>query len=174
MNQITYAVTPDGHTISRIGSEVATGVLDYEAMVPENGYNAGYYFEKFSVHCISSNEWDSWYWTKKIPLPVKNMHRKFWGLPELKDENPVPRWYLCFSEVLCCPDEPDYTAPSDLREILERFGCDRIRRAHPWGNKSIGISWVFDMPSSKYQELEDAIAQTGYSYLTPKVIRWEV
>jgi len=85
---ITYMVNPDGYVYSRVGSEVAIPVLDFEGMKPENNYEMKYDLEKFNVttvagelfHCIG---------TRKIPIEVKNHHRKFWGMKALKQKETV-------------------------------------------------------------------------------------
>jgi hypothetical protein len=78
-------IDPDGHVFSRVGSEVAIPVLDFDGMKPENNYEMNYQLEKFDVikvavelsHCIG---------TRKIPTALKNIHRKFWGMKQLKEE----------------------------------------------------------------------------------------
>ena len=72
-----------GMCISRVGSNIACPVLEYDKMQPENNFETSYKLEKMSVHAISQ-VWDEYKWTRKIPFHVKNMHRKFWGMPELK------------------------------------------------------------------------------------------
>ena len=81
---IQYAVnTEDGTVISRVGSEIALPVLQYGKMQPKNNFNTEYELEKIDVIHLSRC-WNEYKWTRKIPLNVKNMHRKFWGMSELK------------------------------------------------------------------------------------------
>jgi len=81
---ITYAYdTETGVVISRVGSQVAIPVLQYADMKPENNFQTNYELEKISVFAIASY-WDNYKWTKKVPVNVKNQHRKFWGMKELK------------------------------------------------------------------------------------------
>ncbi len=84
MRNITYAIdTETGLTWSRVDSEVAVPVLNYGDMKAENGYQEEYTLEKMPVFSIGST-WDSLRWTKKIPKSLKNYHRAFWGMKELK------------------------------------------------------------------------------------------
>lgn len=84
MRQITYAIQADsGHIYSRVGSEVAVPVLEFDKMRPENNFAATYHLEKFPIHSLI-HEWYLLTWTKKIPLELKNRHREFWGMPKLK------------------------------------------------------------------------------------------
>ena len=81
---IQYAVdTETGLVISRVGSELAWPILDFENMRPENNYTMNYYLEKISVISACSSM-QHLKWTRKIPKEIKNLHRKFWGFPELK------------------------------------------------------------------------------------------
>lgn len=76
MRNITYGISDNGFVISRIGSEVAFWIM-------KSG------FEKMSI--FESNSALNVYWTKKIPTPIKNIHRKFWGLPLLPGSNIIPK-----------------------------------------------------------------------------------
>lgn len=76
MRNITYAIdTETGLTYSRIDNQVAVPVLNY----PKDDYK----LEKMSVFELSGM-WNALVWTKKIPKSLKNYHRAFWGLTELK------------------------------------------------------------------------------------------
>ena len=84
MKIITYAIDQDtGMVISRVGSEVAIPVLQYDKMCPENNFQTEYKLEKMDV-CSFSVKWRDLKWTRKIPKEVKNVHRKFWGMKVLK------------------------------------------------------------------------------------------
>jgi hypothetical protein len=86
MNRIiTYAVEEDsGIVYSRVGSEVAIPVLDYEGMTPANNFATRYELEAFSIYAIP--RWGALKWTKKIPTALKNRHRAFWGFKPLRIE----------------------------------------------------------------------------------------
>ena len=75
--------TREGHVFSRMGSEVAIPVLDFEGMKPENSYEMNYNLEKFPVFSVASDIINS-IRTRKIPIEIKNEHRKFWGMKPLK------------------------------------------------------------------------------------------
>jgi hypothetical protein len=64
---------------SRIGSEVAIPVLDWNGMKPENNFATNYNLEKFNVSDIYSSL-SQVIRTRKIPTELKNIHRKFWGM----------------------------------------------------------------------------------------------
>ena len=82
---IQYAICPNGLVYSRVDNEVCVPVLDYEGMKPENNFIMVYNLDKFSIYSISS-EWNTLKWTRKIPVELKNIHRKFWGMKELKEK----------------------------------------------------------------------------------------
>lgn len=83
MKNITYAVDMEtGLVVSRVGSEVAFPVLQYDKMTPENHFATIYELEKMSVFDL--NPWEKFHWTKKIPVEIKNEHRAFWGMKPLK------------------------------------------------------------------------------------------
>lgn len=78
MKTIQYAIDlHTGLTVSRVGSELAFFVLDYDKMLPENNFETAYHLEK--THII----WNCLKWTRKIPVDIKNCHRRFWGFKEL-------------------------------------------------------------------------------------------
>ncbi len=82
---IQYAVhSDDGLVISRVGSEVAWPVLDFEKIGQDGDYTKPfeYQLEKMPVITIG-REWRLLKWTKKIPVRLKNRHRKFWGFKPL-------------------------------------------------------------------------------------------
>jgi len=85
MRNITYAIDLEtGLVVSRVGSELAWPILDYEGMLPENNYAMNYCLEKISVSSVAGYYWSLLKWTRKIPLEIKNIHRRFWGFKELK------------------------------------------------------------------------------------------
>ena len=85
MRNITYAIDLDtGLVVSRVGNELAWPILDYEEMSPENNYAMNYHLEKMSVYSAVTYCWSALKWTRKIPVEIKNIHRRFWGFKELK------------------------------------------------------------------------------------------
>lgn len=110
MKNITYAIDVDTNlVISRVDDEVAWPILDYEGMLPENNYAMNYNLEKISVSSLSARNWNGLKWTKKIPVDVKNLHRRFWGFKELKKRGckkcgsicGVPGCRVCEKNELC-------------------------------------------------------------------------
>ena len=85
---ITYAFhKDDGLVVSRVGSEIAVPVLDFEK-IGEGGDFTGlteYHLEKFPVISIGRG-WPRYQWTRKIPIELKNRHRAFWDFPHDKDQ----------------------------------------------------------------------------------------
>lgn len=85
--RITYAVHQfDGIVISRVGNELAWPILDYQAIGEGGDFTKPfkYNLEKMPVLRTSTYDWSRLHWTKKIPVPLKNLHRAFWGMPPLK------------------------------------------------------------------------------------------
>jgi hypothetical protein len=96
MNRIiTYGIEHDtGLVYSRVsnapsGQECAGPVLDFEAIGQGgDGYAPGdfrgptrYTLEKMSVYDV----YPYCRWTKKVPVEIKNLHRKFWGFKPLRE-----------------------------------------------------------------------------------------
>ncbi len=85
MRTIQYAIdTETRMVISRVDSELAWPVLDYDNMRPENNYTMNYYLEKITVFSVAGRVWNGLKWTRKIPRGIKNLHRQFWGMRRLK------------------------------------------------------------------------------------------
>lgn len=81
---IKYMIDPDeGMVYSRIGDEVAIPVLDFDGMQPTNRYKTSYKLEKFAVSALFGC-YGHLIHTRKIPKFIKNYHRKFWGMKEIK------------------------------------------------------------------------------------------
>ena len=84
MKTITYAIDPNvGLVFSRCGSKMAIPVLDYDGMKPENKYDMLYHLEE----CWDTDLVGVWHrlvWTRKIPIEIKNRHRRYWGMKPLK------------------------------------------------------------------------------------------
>jgi len=107
MNQVQYALHPDGFVVSRLDSDFAWPVLDFPAIGsggrsnnPSTGedfepeYRAGDYngpmrYDLQRFHGMQPGEARLLVWTRKIPMDVKNHHRAFWGLKSLKKETVV-------------------------------------------------------------------------------------
>ena len=79
---ITYGVTNDGMVCSRYGDEIAFPVLEYNKMSPDNNFRTYYHLEKDILFSLCGLFYLKW--TKKIPIKIKNLHRKYWGLKPLK------------------------------------------------------------------------------------------
>ena len=89
---ITYAIDLDsGMVVSRVGSDLAWPVLDFEAIGKGgDGFEPGnfngptrYNLQNFPV--LGTPGWDRLRWTKKIPVATKNLHRKFWSMKPLPE-----------------------------------------------------------------------------------------
>jgi hypothetical protein len=73
-------IDPDTEMVwSRVNSEIAIPVLNFEAMMPENNFAAHYNLEKFNAIDICRNLVNV-IRTRKIPINIKNHHRKFWEM----------------------------------------------------------------------------------------------
>jgi hypothetical protein len=103
---IMYGIEPDGTVISRVGSEVAFPVLDFEAIGkggdgfepgdfrgPERydlGKSGTYVYFKYADYTYADVKWTKGFGNTHgvppIPLEVRNEHRKFWGFKPLKEE----------------------------------------------------------------------------------------
>ncbi len=78
---ISYMVDDEGLVYSRVNSEVAIPILEWDKMMPANRYQTSYHLEKCSIYDLIGTPVTR---TKKIPLQLKNQHRKFWGMKPLK------------------------------------------------------------------------------------------
>lgn len=149
-SQITYFVnSTEDLIISRLGSEIIMGQVSYEDWVCEDF--SGKAYECF--HSRTDNAKGSIFdypfrhgkWTKKIPLPWKNFHRKLWGLEPLKEENPLPEWYLDWesSNAALCPTPEN----AEIRDIPESFhhwvSKNSVKRQHWYGNREMFKTFVF-------------------------------
>lgn len=82
MKTIQYAIDTETRlVVSRVGSELAWPIMDFDNMRPENNYTMNYYLEKMSIFSVETYMLK---WTLKIPKRIKNLHRKFWGMREVK------------------------------------------------------------------------------------------
>ena len=84
MRSISYGIAQDGAAlVSRVGSEIAWPILDYEGMTPANNFAMHYNLERFSVFSLAGPDYANIRWTRKIPIDLKNKHRAFWGMKPL-------------------------------------------------------------------------------------------
>jgi hypothetical protein len=84
MNAIRYGIDREtGLVWSRVGSQVAVPVLQYDQMLPANNFQTHYALEKFDVIEVVGS-YGLIQWTRKIPVRLKNLHRKFWGLKPIQ------------------------------------------------------------------------------------------
>lgn len=80
MRTIQYAINLEtGLVWSRVKSEIAFPVLDYDKMAPENNFTAPLILEKAPIFYMAGRVWEGLKWTRKIPKEIKNIHREFWG-----------------------------------------------------------------------------------------------
>jgi hypothetical protein len=84
MRTIQYGIDRNtGLVWSRVGSQVAVPVLQYDKMTPKNNFNTVYELEKMDVIQTAGQAYNSVVWTRKIPTEIKNRHREFWGMKQL-------------------------------------------------------------------------------------------
>lgn len=153
MNQVTYYLnSTEDLVISRLGSEIIVGQVSYEDWQDDFSGSSGKAYECY--HSRKDGERESIYdyafkygkWSKKIPLPWKNFHRKLWGLKPLKEENPLPEWYLEWDRDVCPTPEnvPDSSIPQSFRIWADIHG----NRKHWYGNREYFKTWVFTAATS--------------------------
>jgi len=81
---IQYMIDPDLDLVwSRVGSEVAIPVVQFDKMTPENRYSVPLELEKFNALDVAG-QLNNVIRTRKINVGIKNIHRKFWGMKPLK------------------------------------------------------------------------------------------
>jgi hypothetical protein len=73
---------------SRVNSEVAIPVLDFEDMTSYNNFETTYSLEKFNILDQGVRDANVIH-TRLIPMRLKNKHRKFWGMKPLKKKKAV-------------------------------------------------------------------------------------
>lgn len=84
MKTIKYGIDSDtGLVWSRVGSEIAIPVLQFDKMTHQNNFQTIYELEKMDVIEVAGQAYNSVKWTRKIPVELKNRHRKFWGMKKL-------------------------------------------------------------------------------------------
>ena len=104
MNQfITYAIDEDGVVLSRMNGrrELGDNVIAYPVLQFDkigkggHGFQPGdfngpmiYKLESMSLFSLHASYWKQLKWTKKIPLRLKNRHRRFWKMKPLPCPDP--------------------------------------------------------------------------------------
>jgi hypothetical protein len=85
MKQITYAVSKDdGLVYSRVGSEIAIPVLQFDRIGRNGDFTQPLEYELEKCRVLElADYWPRLRWTKKIPVRTKNLHRQFWGMRPL-------------------------------------------------------------------------------------------
>ena len=88
-------------------------------------------------------------WTKKIPLPWKNFHRELWGLKPVKEESPLPEWYLDWEDgtVRCPTPENVGDFPAPFVAWVLTNGKQGAKRQHYGGSREQFKTWVFTCPT---------------------------
>ena len=135
--------------VSRRGSEVIIGQVSYEDWQDDFSGFSGKAYECF--HSSKNGGRESIYdcpfkygrWTKKIPLPWKNFHRKLWDMKPLEEETPLPEWYL---------DWEHPSAPPTLERVgnsaqFEQWATANAKRQHWYGNREMFKTWTFPAPT---------------------------
>jgi len=105
LRTIQYARHAEGYYVSRVGSELAWPVLEFEAigcggrdcdintgLPSEHEYPVGsfkgpmrYHLTKIHVFDAAGKDWRLLKWMRTdVPVPVKNYHRAFWGMKALR------------------------------------------------------------------------------------------
>ena len=81
---IQYMIDRDTDLVwSRVGSEVAIPVVQFDKMTPDNKYAVPMELEKFNAFDVAG-QLNIVMRTRKINVGIKNLHRKFWGMKPLK------------------------------------------------------------------------------------------
>lgn len=82
---IQYAIhQDDGVVWSRVGREIAVPVLEYEKIGEGGDFTKPLRWELEAMPMEAGRyDWPRLKWTKKIPVELKNRHRKFWGMKPL-------------------------------------------------------------------------------------------
>ena len=81
---IQYAYNrDDGLVISRVGSELAIPVYQYADFGNDGDFTGEIpmQLERFDLFAIT---WRDYTWTRKVPTELKNRHRQFWGMGNIK------------------------------------------------------------------------------------------
>jgi hypothetical protein len=75
---------------SRVGDEFTIPILDYENIGENGKFNVSlrYHLEKSYMFALI-DVLKACKYTYKIPIKIKNLHRKFWGFKPLKNKMEV-------------------------------------------------------------------------------------
>ena len=83
---IQYAEDLDsGLVVSRVGREFAWPILQYDKIGEGGDFTKPFEYELERVGVFSTGPIRLRH-TRKIPTTLKNTHRKFWGMPLLKED----------------------------------------------------------------------------------------
>ena len=85
---ITYAIDTDsGMVVSRVGGEIAWPILQWDRIGVDGDFTKPleYALETIPVLSVGS-AWRALHWTRKVPVAIKNRHRVFWGMAQLKGD----------------------------------------------------------------------------------------
>ena len=95
---IQFAIHPDGFVVSRRDRKMAWPVLDFPAIgmggkdrcpntgkegeheYPKGNFTGPFRYDLMEMDLYDVREYSVLLFTKKIPLEIKNYHRKFWGM----------------------------------------------------------------------------------------------
>jgi len=146
MKQLTYFIGSDNEEllISRCGSEVLFSQICYKDFKTYKGeavhaYEVYPYGEKtYIMYALNSIKPGHGIWTRKVPLPWKNIHRESWGLPPLKEEKSSPEWYLDWDSIFI-PTPDNVEIPPNLAEFFN--GRSDSRRVHWLGQREMFKTW---------------------------------
>lgn len=105
MKNITYGFNRDG-VYARCGDKIAYTALDYASMRPENGFASSYSIEDGDAFDVLRHSSEI-FWTKKIPIAVKNVFRVHFGMKPLKDDGVEVLWGGMTAEQYLCKEARD-------------------------------------------------------------------
>jgi len=151
--QITYFIGSSNEDllISQCESKVLFSQISYEKFEDYEGevvhaYEVHPFEEKMDImYALNSIKPGHGRWTKKIPLPWKNIHRESWGLPPLKEEKSSPEWYLDWNSIFI-PTPENVEIPPDLAEFFN--GRSDTHRVHWYGQREMFKTWCVTAPLS--------------------------
>lgn len=81
MRHIRYCINrDDGMVYSLVGKEIAVAVLQWDKIGENGNFTKPLEYELEKMPALSlADIWPRLRWTKKIPQPIKDRHREFWG-----------------------------------------------------------------------------------------------
>jgi hypothetical protein len=149
-NHIQYAIHLDEKiVVSRLHSEIAWPILDYDGIGRGGDYMGPLHFEleKMLVHSIG-REWDRLIWTRYVPTHIKNVHRAFWKFKPLRIEIP-PR---CIAE-LCLRHKTRFFYHKPNGWVGVYHGT--------WGS-NVGLYHWFELSGGGYRSIDVSDGQDDY------------